>query len=212
MFYFIVVWTRLSDPCLSISAWVNKRCTYSLSLSLSLSLSVSLSGQTDFNVQFLLRHVTGATTTRVCRESKRCMTPCKCRRSTAHTKMRATSGYRNSLTLTPKTSLTQSFQTLPIKSTREISEQGWELMLSGAPACFRCWPPKVKGWESDTGRKRFLQWGKFLVGCTTQYLLNPAQNILSAVDTIWNKFFPLDVRNTAVRSKSLPSSWAYRNL
>lgn len=33
MFYFIVVQTILSNPCLSISAWVNKRCTYSLSLS-----------------------------------------------------------------------------------------------------------------------------------------------------------------------------------
>lgn len=117
-----------SAPILPISAWANAlRGTDIVSLS------------TSVTIHFLLRHVTGATMRSVCRESKRCMTPCECLRSTTDTKRRATSGCRNSSALTHKTSLTRSSWTLPIKSTRGINERGRGLPTSGASTCFRCY-------------------------------------------------------------------------
>lgn len=142
---------------------------------------------------------------KACRESKRCMTPCKCRYSTAHTKMRATSGYRNLSPLTLETSLTQSFWTLPIKSTRGINEHGWELTVSGASACFRCWPLKVKGWGSNAGRKWLLYWGMFLDGCIREYLLTPAQTNLLSVDTKLNMFITLDSETPSLDTNPFPA-------
>lgn len=97
----------------------------------------------------------GATTTRVCGESKRCITPCKCRRCTTGTKKRATSGCRNSSALTHKTSLTPSSWTLPTKSTRGVNERGRGLPAPGAPACI-CSHFKVKDCRTDAGRKWLL--------------------------------------------------------
>lgn len=78
------------------------------------------------------------------------MTPCKCRRSTAHTKKRATSGYRSSSALTLKTSLARSFWTLPIRSTRGINKQGWELTMSRS-SCFLFWPMASEVMQAGNG-------------------------------------------------------------
>lgn len=160
--------------------------------SINFSLFLRQCSQTELNIPSLRRHVTDATTTRACRESKCCMTPCKCRRSTAHTKMRATSGYRNSSALTLKTSLTQSFWTLPIKSTRGINKQGWELAMSRS-ACFLCFisqGQRLVRWCRQEMAPLFVNVSGQL---HTGNLWNPAQNNFVTVDTILNIFFTLDV-------------------
>lgn len=153
MFYFIVMLTMLSPPVCSYFAHISlsqcfKRCRCSVSLHQSVT------------IHFLLRHVTGATMTSVCRESKHCMTPCECLRSTTDMKTRATSGCRNSSALTHKTSLTRSSWTLPIKSTRGINERvPWVTDVRGISLrslLLLQWPLKVKGCRNDAGRKWLL--------------------------------------------------------
>lgn len=122
MFDSIVMLTILSNPCLL--SFRPYRPEPTLSEMQIQPLCPPECGQTEFNPNFLLRHVTGATMTGACRESKLCTPPCRCRCSTTDTRTRATNGCRSSSALTLKTSLTRSSWTLPIKSTRGINEEG----------------------------------------------------------------------------------------
>lgn len=148
----------------------------------------------------------GATTTRVCGESKRCITPCKCRRCTTDTKKRATSGCRNSSALTHKTSLTRSSWTLPTKSTRGVNERGRGLPAPGGH-------PPAFALTSRSKTAERMQAGNGSSGNvwdSWESFLNPAQNNLLDVDTILNIFFTLDVRSAVIGSKAFPSKSKYR--